>query len=55
MEVNNLAAENTNSPNTIKYSIWDTRTNKSNPGMTLKEVESVKETILEAKNQAKPE
>jgi hypothetical protein len=41
--------ENTDSPNTIKYSIWNTRTDEPLPVIKEKIVESMDKPILKSK------
>ena len=41
--------ENTDSPNTIKYSIWNTRTDEPIPEIKDKIVESIDKPILKSK------
>ncbi|MDQ0970266.1 hypothetical protein QFZ31_000144 [Neobacillus niacini] len=42
--------ENTDSPNNIKYSIWNTRTNEPIPEIKDKIIESTDKPILKSKN-----
>jgi hypothetical protein len=42
--------ENKNSPNTIKYSIWNTRTDEPTPEIKDKIVKSMAKPILNSKN-----
>lgn len=44
-----MANENTESPNTIKYSIWNTRTNEPIPVVKDKIIESIDKPTLESK------
>jgi hypothetical protein len=41
--------ENTDSPNKIKYSIWNTRTEEHRPVIKSKFAESIDKPILESK------
>jgi hypothetical protein len=44
-----MPSENTELPNTIKYSIWKTRTDEIQPGTKEKSAESTERPILESK------
>ncbi|MFS0776857.1 hypothetical protein ABC255_12755 [Neobacillus sp. 3P2-tot-E-2] len=44
-----MANENTDSPNKIKYSIWNTRTDEPIPEIKDKIVESIDKPILKSK------
>lgn len=44
-----MPSENTDSPNTIKYSIWNTRTDEDPPVIKDKFAESNDKPILESK------
>jgi hypothetical protein len=43
-----MPSENTGFPSTIKYSIWETRTNENQPVIKEKSPESIDRPILEA-------
>ena len=44
-----MTSENTDLPNTIKYSIWNTRTDEHRPVIKDKFTESIDKPILESK------
>jgi hypothetical protein len=44
-----MPSENTDLPNTIKYSIWNTRTDEHRPVIKDKFAESIDKPILESK------
>lgn len=41
--------ENTNLTRTIKYSIWETRTDENQPGTTEKSADSIETPIIKSK------
>lgn len=44
-----MPSENTDLPDTIKYSIWQTRTDENQPGTKEKSAELIERPILESK------
>ena len=48
-----MTGENTDTPNTIKYSIWNTRTDEHRPVIKDKFTKSVDNSILDLKTIAK--